>query len=511
MGSAVQFCLAPLFLFDLLIFGLMMERKQIYTPEFKRWFGDWPLAARAAAIRAMAAEPITTDLKYTRSEAKDLYCKIEKAVNKADGKTVMFYHGIFGKMYKPDGLFVRVIPQLKTLFENSLFAYSETDDRAGTARPDGTIHKELRNVVNYDNYVAKAFLNGKVYYVRFTIMNETDGKRGIHSSMVTDVSLYDETANVASVPVTHGGRLDTDGIVDTKLQDFFERAKKSSKVVDFDGYPLVVYHGTTKDFTTFSKKTIGKANNGRYGFFFTPDESLATDFTRRRWQNTESQPKKNAHNIAVYLNLRNPLIVTAYQYVMNAVDNMDLSGYDGIIITPFSKEEKARWDSIWGKNSGSKEFDHNQYVVFSPNQIKSATANNGQFNPESDNILEGLQGTDEDVIDGFYREYCKAIPENQDERNKYNAGLLFRISRYLETKEINAYYDYQSVAHYLYRNNIGKTILERYFACKFPKSITKMAEFILNTTFTPATANAKLRLAKAKAKALKMKLELMKI
>lgn len=394
MGSAVQFRLAPLFLFDLLIFGLMMERKQIYTPEFKRWFGDWPLAARAAAIRAMAAEPITTDLKYTRSEAKDLYCKIEKAVNKADGKTVMFYHGIFGKMYKPDGLFVRVIPQLKTLFENSLFAYSETDDRAGTARPDGTIHKERRNVVNYDNYVAKAFLNGKVYYVRFTIMNETDGKRGIHSSMVTNVSLYDETANVASVPVTHGGRLDTDGIVDTKLQDFFERAKKSSKVVDFDGYPLVVYHGTTKDFTTFSKKTIGKANNGRYGFFFTPDESLATDFTRRRWQNTESQPKKNAHNIAVYLNLRNPLIVTAYQYVMNAVDNMDLSGYDGIIITPFSKEEKARWDSIWGANSGSKEFDHNQYVVFSPNQIKSATANNGQFSPESNNILQGIDYSD---------------------------------------------------------------------------------------------------------------------
>ena len=53
-------------------------------------------------------------------------------------------------------------------------------------------------VTNFDNYVAKVSIDEKEYYVRFTIMNESDGKRGLHSSMVTNVVLYDETANVAS-------------------------------------------------------------------------------------------------------------------------------------------------------------------------------------------------------------------------------------------------------------------------------------------------------------------------
>ena len=203
-----------------------MENNSFNKECIKEQFEDCELVVRAKAIKALIAERITRN-NYTRDEVKDKYYQLGKARNISDGKEVTFYHGVFGKMYRKGGLFAQVVPVLNKLFENSLLAYSETDDRTGTARADGTIHKERRNVKSYDNYVAKAAIDEKEYYVRFTVMNESDGKRGLHSSMVTNVVLYDETANVASASTTTGGRLDIDGIVDAKLKQFFESARES--------------------------------------------------------------------------------------------------------------------------------------------------------------------------------------------------------------------------------------------------------------------------------------------
>lgn len=182
----------------------------------KEQFENCELIERAKAIRSLIAERITRN-SYSRDELKDKYYQLGKARNISDGKEVTFYHGVFGKMYREGGLFAQVAPMLNNLFKNSLLAYSETDNRTGTARADGTIHKERRNVTSYDNYVAKVAIDEKEYYVRFTVMNESDGKRGLHSSMVTNIVLYDETVNVASASTTTGGRLDIDGIVDAKL------------------------------------------------------------------------------------------------------------------------------------------------------------------------------------------------------------------------------------------------------------------------------------------------------
>ena len=198
----------------------------------KEQFENCELIERAKAIRALIAERITRN-SYSRNELKNKYYQLGKARNISDGKEVTFYRGVFGKMFREGGLFAQVAPVLNKLFENSLLAYSETDNRTGTARMDGTIHKERRNVTSYDNYVAKAAIDEKEYYVRFTVMNESDGKRGLHSSMVTNVVLYDETANVASASTTTGGRLDIDGIVDAKLKLFFESASNEEKKIRY--------------------------------------------------------------------------------------------------------------------------------------------------------------------------------------------------------------------------------------------------------------------------------------
>lgn len=113
-----------------------------------------------------------------------------------------------------------------------------------------------------------------------------------------------------------------------------------SKVVDKEGRPLVMYHGTSKKFDTFDKSKIGKKHKDLYqgkGFYFTSEYYGAQNYGRII--------------MPVYLRIEKPA----------------LSDYN----------LKPENDGIYAG--------HGAYVVFEPNQIKS-TKNKGQFNAENENI-----------------------------------------------------------------------------------------------------------------------------
>ena len=198
--------------------------------------GDAELMATAERARAIAeskAIPITRNTK-SRQELETDYQKIEPA--QKDGRKIEFYHSMFNKVYREGGLFAQLVPQLKQVFDASIWAYSEEDNQSGTTREDGTTHKMHKNIVAYHNYVSKANINGKDYYVRFTIQEEKAGKQGTHSLFATEVSLYEIPS--ANGSLTGNPRVvpSTDGIVDAKLQQFFETSKlldeKSSENVE---------------------------------------------------------------------------------------------------------------------------------------------------------------------------------------------------------------------------------------------------------------------------------------
>ena len=65
------------------------------------------------------------------------------------------------------------------------------------------------------------------------------------------------------------------------LTDAFKNWFKDSKVVDNDGNPLVVYHGTSSSFVTFAKDMLGAATgapSARLGFFFAGDPDTSTKY-----------------------------------------------------------------------------------------------------------------------------------------------------------------------------------------------------------------------------------------
>ena len=129
-----------------------------------------------------------------------------------------------------------------------------------------------------------------------------------------------------------------------------------SKVVDEQGRPLVVYHGTSSKFDTFSIDESGK-NTGTaiygQGFYFTTDKEIAT-----KWGAKRGEPIV----MGVYVKLENPNMVKELEYPKDSKEK----GFDGVIA------------KVWGGNEL-------EIVAFEPNQIKSVD-NRGTYSADTGNI-----------------------------------------------------------------------------------------------------------------------------
>lgn len=144
----------------------------------------------------------------------------------------------------------------------------------------------------------------------------------------------------------------------------FKKWFGKSKVVDKNGKPLVVYHGSNKSFNTFSSKPDGT--------YFTTD--LNHDFI-----------KGTNYTIPVYITIKKPYYALNRYEVESAIYSGDWNNNKS-----FAKElNKKGYDGIiykGGKDTQYEGINSPQYVVFKPNQIKSATNNNGEFSTKNDNI-----------------------------------------------------------------------------------------------------------------------------
>lgn len=192
--------------------------------------------------------------------------------------------------------------------------------------------------------------------------------------------LADENARLDDIyPAYEGETIDIDGKQRTVYNSTGERIAKSaealrnfykwfgdSKVVDEQGRPLVVYHGTNAEFDTFEKDRIGDFGKGYY-------------FTTSR-ENAEQYATRKGGNIVmpVYLSIKNIYKApgNAGQFLYNLRDKKTSAkqaqgvlleqGFGGIEIKQFSGKEKY-------------------FVAFEPNQIKSVD-NRGTYDSDIGNI-----------------------------------------------------------------------------------------------------------------------------
>ena len=146
----------------------------------------------------------------------------------------------------------------------------------------------------------------------------------------------------------------------------------ASKVVDENGEPLMVYHGTSKEFTVFSLEKVGSnVDYGMWGsgFYFSPLKSFSKNYGSKL--------------LKLFLNIRNPF-----------VRNPSIQGSKSQFKPVYGKDESielrnkiinSNYDGVLQFESGEKN-PLTQIVAFEPNQVKLADGTNTTFDANNDDI-----------------------------------------------------------------------------------------------------------------------------
>lgn len=402
---------------------------QVRTTAFKNWFGDWEKAARIEKVRRSKAvvisgseykdkyelnrdsakEWIKDNLRgeYTIADTEEIVSLTKVGANKVTS------HGMSNKAHLQS---IAAIPQL---IRNAIFIEERPNE------------KHNNKYDSYKYYICGLKIGTTDYTVKLTIGVKSGKKYYDHAlTEIEKGKLLDrinDQADKKGFTTTGDAPLQSYALSigkDSKLLSILQT--NSSKVVDENGEPMVVYHGSNNEFTKFDTARIGSStgtSDGR-GFYFTTDKDYAYSFG------------KGGNVLSVFLNIDNPLslkekTITKQQLfdIIKRIDEKEVAadgehwfisnyanyydvGIDGAIREaaeseyPYSDNDVELVNSlisasgnfkdvvnsvyeVTGKSSEivPKENGTVHYVVTNPNQIKSATGNNGNFSTTEDDIL----------------------------------------------------------------------------------------------------------------------------
>ncbi|WP_219096147.1 LPD23 domain-containing protein [Pseudomonas sp. UMAB-40] len=173
----------------------------------------------------------------------------------------------------------------------------------------------------------------------------------------------------------------------------FKRWFGQSELVDAGGSPLVLYHGTNQDFSTFDSSAINSRFPYSFGFHFTDSrressiyaDSVTNAITGFNPTSRFSKPPMVGGNVMpVYLRAERPLII--YTDQVAASMEADLNRNQITATLEAARLAGNPYDSVIIKRERGDEFDGINVIVFDPAQIKSATANVGSFDLASADI-----------------------------------------------------------------------------------------------------------------------------
>ena len=355
---------------------------QVRTKAFKKWFGDWEKRLRIEKLRKSESASIagneieiTDDYKQNKKNALEYGKRLQGEYTNADtGVSVQLQRGrrnggineVLQHNYK-DAAHILSVAAIPQIIEKSV--YIESEANSDTAKnPD---------VVEYQHFVCGLKIGNEDYTVHSLVAVDKHGNRYYYHNLthIEKTKLLDSIERQAvkgqGFDTTSSTELTTlNGYKGKKLLEILQT--NSSKVVDENGEPLVVYHGTTTpDITTFD---LAKTKSGQ-AFWFANMEAQKGVFY-------SDQNNENLIMMPLFINMRTPLLNDADSMESYATDET----HDGGLILGkvkdlgFSEEE---YQELLDKG-----LNDNSYLaagnVANPNQLKSATDNIGSFSSNPD-------------------------------------------------------------------------------------------------------------------------------
>lgn len=288
------------------------------SPFFRAWFGDW-------RENDTGSVKVITDKSSERGTIKNNDTGWDIIVSKKISKETEHQSSAAVKNA------VKYLPYINDITQNSVLLSSEISNK------DNSLSLMFHSMYSYTEAMGYPAL------LKLKVEELADEKSG--QSVRRDYILQ----SIEEEPISESKRLSkahqsNTGSSTISISDLYAlvkgydkdfKSQPSSKVVNTDGTPKVVYHGTTANFTEFkpSNGALGK------GIYFTDSKDFAKGYT---YQNGVAV----GNVMECYLDIKNP-------YIVKYADNYDTDalrekGYDGIL----------------HEATG-------MYVAFDPTQIKS--------------------------------------------------------------------------------------------------------------------------------------------
>ena len=245
----------------------------VRTRAFKEWFGDWEKAARIEKLRQASSVELkgySGQYELTRDSARKwIKSNLEgKSYVIADtgetvrigkaGRNKVTSHGYGNEAH------MKSIADIPAMLKNATFITEELAEKKGSKYP------------SYRYYVVGANIGETDYTVKIALGVAYDGTLYYDHSLTQIEKGALINLALAEQRRTQDFENALTGIKDNKLLSVLQ--VNSSKIVDENGEPLVVYHGTDADFTVFDRAKIGSSTISSISSTVKNLEALVADY-----------------------------------------------------------------------------------------------------------------------------------------------------------------------------------------------------------------------------------------
>lgn len=334
------------------------------SPFFRAWFGDWRANDNDTAVQ------IATQQADARGSV----------LNADTGWNVQISGKVFNETKNHTASY-NVAAQQYLPYINDIVSKAVLLDSFGV---DSKKAKSSNSLLMHSLYAVADIGNGpevlKLFVEEMNNPNSSDtNKRAYQLQNIEKYRAAEKSSQkTASSISSAAGTIHTvaDLFAYVKSQDSHFAPNPPSKVVNADGTPKVVYHGTNAEFTVFH------SSNGTYWF------SESMDYA-------EAMAEERGGNeiMEAFLDIKEPYYAKLSPGKFSdpnseaqIIREAKAGGYDGVVIEADTTNELLK-DTF--------------YVVFSPNQIKSATQNIGTFDKGNPDIRFSLRGVNQEGIEVY--------------------------------------------------------------------------------------------------------------
>lgn len=381
------------------------QYRQVRTPEFKRWFGDWEKVARfkAAVEKIMSMDPVAAiSGQEFQKDGIPLTEKVTKfwkerfngvAISPELGEVRLDLEGVKSSIGHGIGS-----------LKSAAFACVEDVIRNGVVFDRQKNWKER----GYDTAVIAAPVTIKgVEYVCEVVIEQRTNRQGFY---LHEVEIKKKLEDVFKTSTEGGTPQASRSILALRAEDVKREEEGMSKVVDENGEPLVVYHGSPHVFTVFDVERSGENfNRSREDgglLFFSSLPETAEDVLHDLEGRFPGTGLESARLYACFMRLRRPFTLDlgdasqrpfSGEGVPESVKGSPMAwylfphelrrgfdegnahgaGYDGIVLKGRNAYDGS--PEVWGMATDSR-------------QVKSAADNRGTFDSENPDITFSIIG-----------------------------------------------------------------------------------------------------------------------